>query len=148
WRRVVVPDAAQFSLGHSALSNLADTLRWVVSLTGTSDPTSPVFAGVALVAVVAAGWLPSAPRRRAAIWLLCTALACGVVSLGARMNLLVIPTVFYGLLLGEVAAGVARRGRIAAVATTGVLLLASVLGLRASAIEQRSMHPLSAEQIY
>jgi len=118
-----------------------------VSLVGGVDPLWPLYWVLALAAVLMTRRLPTADRRLAWLLLASALVACVIGNVRARANLMILPAMFYGFFLGVVVTAVAKRGRYARVVVAIVSLLAVGGAVRASRLEQRDLHPMSAGQI-
>ena len=149
WRRIVIPGAAQFSPDADALTGVLETIGWTVGLAGQQPIlVRTAFMAVGVAAVAALMLLDPADRRRASLWLLAALGTTMIGSVEARMNLLIFPISFYVLFLASVAVALTRHRVLFRVAAGMLVVAMSVLSLRASRLEQLSLHPLSADQIH
>jgi hypothetical protein len=148
WRLAWVSRAPNVKLEFAAIDRFVDMLVWTASPVGGVDPLWPWFVGLAIGLAASTAWLPAPVRRRAWLWLLAAVAACVIGNVRARANLLILPATFYGFFAGEVFAGWVRRSGRAALVAAAVAVLTAAAAVRASRIEQVSLHPMSADQVF
>jgi hypothetical protein len=148
WRLLVVPRAPNFRANLGVLTQPLTMFHWTLSLVGQGDPLRIAFdAAFAILLVVTLTLVSRNYRRRALFWLALAALACLPGAVYARTNLLLFPVSFYALFVATVLEWlVATRPAGAAVAAL-VLTLAALAGVRASRLEQASMHAMSTDKL-
>lgn len=147
WRLVAVSNAPNVKLEFAAVGRVLDMMSWTVSLVGRVDPLWPTYVALAIAVALATRLLPTSDRRLAWLLLLSALVACAIGNVRARVNLLILPAMFYGCFLGIVLTGVARAKPAARVAVVLVAVLAAAGAVRASRLEQVDLHPMSAGQI-
>ncbi|MBM2812981.1 MAG: hypothetical protein HW416_3740 [Chloroflexi bacterium] len=146
WRSSVgIPDLPSIGIDARTFRRVGDMIVWTVCLAGQDN--RPVCIIVGALAVVAAFTLGARERSQAFLWLL-AALMTTAIGIGeARSNLLIFPVSFYAVFLASVAVAVTRNRRWMQAPAAGLMIWLVVLSVRASQLEQLSLHPMSAEQI-
>ena len=147
-RTLASPGAPAVALDMSWLQNLGRMLYWTTALGGGQDESRWPFVLTAIAAAVMVVRLRADRRARAAYWLVAAVLACAVGSFGARPNLLVIAGTCYGFFFAEVLDGIWHFGGLSRLVAASIAIVACGAAIRASVLEQPSMHPMSAEQLY
>lgn len=148
WRLLVVPRAPNFRANYGVLTQPLTMVRWTVSLSGQADGWWVAFSAGALLLVAAAFVMLSRDeRRRSLLWLLLAIVACLPGAVIARANLLLFPVSFYALFVVMTIAYLAPRSRVIGVAGALALVAAASLGVRASRLEQWSVHSRSTDKI-
>ena len=131
------------------MAGLLDTLSWTIGLAGQQPAYARgISVAIAIAAVAALAAIDVPDRRRALAWLLVSLGATVIGAVEARVNLLIFPISFYAMFLASVAVPFARRGPALRAAVALVLVTIAVLSVRASRLEQLSLHPMSTDQIY
>lgn len=149
WRRVAIPGAAQVQLSAAALIRVWDMILWTICLSGQEVAVSRrIFIMVGALAAAAAFTFDVRDRRRALLWLVAALTTTTIGIVEARANVLIFPISFYALFLASVAVGAARMRYWARAPVTLLMIWLVILSVRASRLEQRSLHPMSADQIY
>lgn len=146
WRSNVVPDAPQFHPDVSIFSRVGTMILWTVCLSG-QYASRWVCITVGALAMAFLCTLDVRDRLRALVWLFAALISTMIGSVEIRPNLLVFPIAFYTLFLASVVVAVSRKRPRMQVPVALVVALLVILSVRASRLEQLSLHPMSADQI-
>lgn len=146
WRSAAVPGAARFDPAAPVFTRVGTMMLWTVGLSGQGTARWVCITAGALAAA-AVVMLEVAERRRALLWLLAALGTTGIGMVEARTNLLIFPISFYALFLASVAVAVVRQRRWTQVPVALLMIGVVILSVRASRLEQLSLHAMSADQI-
>jgi hypothetical protein len=147
WRLFAVPRAPNFRVNWDVVVGPLRLFDWTICLSGQVGGAWRAFLAAFVVLGVGALGLPRDARRHALMWLALAAIACLPGAVRARPNLLLFPISFYTLFAALTLAGLVRTRRSAVLACV-LTLVAATVSVRASRLEQLSLHSLSEDKIF
>jgi len=148
WRLMTVPSAPNFRVNRLVVDGLLTHVHWAVCLSGQAGTAPHWFVGACAILCVTAMFLPRTQRLHSLMWLALAAITCLPGAVRIRANLLLFPISFYAIFVMLVVAGIARTSRTAAAVALMVLAIAAGVSVRASRLEQLSLHPMSSDHIF
>jgi len=151
WRLLMVPSAPNVRVNRLLVDGPLTHFRWTVCLSGQSGTAPNWFLVAFVVLLAAATCLPRTQRVHSLMWLALAAITCLPGAVRIRANLLLFPISFYAIFVMLVVAGVAGvagTSRRAAAVALAVLAIAAGVSVRASRLEQFTLHPMSSDHIF